>query len=170
MTCNALWDEIVNNIGVNEKAIDRPDIVVKVFNQKVKELKNEIANKCIFGKCIAFTYVIEFQKRGLPHIHMLIFLDAEDKLHNADEVDKYIWSEIPDKVNNPRLYEIVKKFMIHGPCGERNLNSPCMDEKKEKCTTNFPKLFNDSKMYNTTGYPLYRRRNDGNIIHYPGNK
>ena len=93
---------------------------------------------------------------------MLIFLDAEDKLNNADEVDKYLWSEIPDKVNNPRLYEIVKKFMIHGHCGERNLNSPCMDEKKEKCTKNFPKPFNDSTMYNTTGYPLYRRRNDAN--------
>ena len=42
MTCNALWEEIVNNIGVNEKAIDRLDIVVKVFNQKVKELKMKL--------------------------------------------------------------------------------------------------------------------------------
>ena len=107
MTCNELWEEIVNNIGVNEKVIDRR---LKLFNQKVKELNNEIVNKCIFCKCMAFTYAIKLQER-----HILIFIDAEDKLHNANEVNKNIGSEIPDNVNNPRLYKIVKNlwYMVH---------------------------------------------------------
>jgi hypothetical protein len=26
----------------------------------------------------------------------------------------------------PRLFELVKQFTIHGPCGEQNLKSPCI--------------------------------------------
>ena len=42
----------------------------------------------------------------------------------------------------PRLFSIVKQFMIHIPCGKQNMNSPCMDSKTNKCTKNFPKAFN----------------------------
>jgi hypothetical protein len=113
--------------------------------------------------------VIEFQKRGLPHVHMLIFLDKEYKLFNTDKVDTIIKAEIPDKLQYPRLYETVKKFMIHGPCGIQNKNSPCMDIEKQKCTKNFPKSFNENTTF-TSGYPLYRRRKDNKIIQFPGNK
>ena len=30
----------------------------------------------IFGRALARIYTIEFQKRGLPHMHLLIFLHA----------------------------------------------------------------------------------------------
>ena len=120
MTCNPKWNEIISNIGPNEEAINRPYTVVKVFNQKVKELKEENCKNHIFGKCIAYyTYVIEFQKRGLPHVHMLIFLDNEDKIRNIDQVDKIISPEIPDESTSPQLYKIVKQFMIHGPCDNK---------------------------------------------------
>jgi hypothetical protein len=32
-------------------------------------------------------YTIEFQKRGLPHIHILIFLAPEAHLKNAEDID-----------------------------------------------------------------------------------
>ena len=32
--------------------------------------------------------VIEFQKRGLPHAHMLIILVAEEKFKKAEDVDR----------------------------------------------------------------------------------
>ena len=77
MTCNPKWQEISQNLGDFETAIDRPDIVAKVFNQKVKILLEDVNKKGIFGKCITYTYVIEFQKRGLPHMHMLLFIDKD---------------------------------------------------------------------------------------------
>ena len=39
MTCNQNWKEISENLEHYETAIDRPDIVVKVFYQKVQEFK-----------------------------------------------------------------------------------------------------------------------------------
>jgi hypothetical protein len=169
MTCNPKWREISENIGKNEEVINRPDIVARVFHQKLKELKEEILKKRIFGKCLAYTYVIEFQKRGLPHVHMLIFLNKEDKLFNTDKIDEIVSAEIPDKLQYPQLYELVKKFMIHGPCGKQNVNSPCMDVDKVKCTKHYPKEFNENTTY-TSGYPKYRRRKDNKIITFPGKK
>lgn len=82
-------------------------------------------------------YVIEFQKRGLPHVHMLIWLDSESKCHLRANVDKYVSAEIPDPESDPAGYAAVKAFMIHGPCGVENPKSPCM--RNNKCSRHFPK-------------------------------
>ena len=36
MTCNAKWKEITENLQSYENPIDRPDLVTKVFHQKVE--------------------------------------------------------------------------------------------------------------------------------------
>ena len=59
--------------------------------------------------------------------------------------------------------------MIHWPCGKQNLNSPCMAKNVEQCTKKFPKHFIDNNIIKS-GYPLYRRRNDGRTIHFTKNK
>jgi hypothetical protein len=69
-------------------------------------------------------YVIEFQKRGLPHAHILII--RRHKLTLADDVDKFVTAEIP--TDNAALREIVKKQMIHGPCGAGKPDAPCMKD------------------------------------------
>ena len=166
MTCNTDWPEIQDNLRPNEKPCDRPDIVVKVFQGKLKELMNDIKNNHIFGTYIAWTYVIEFQKRGLPHAHILVWIHKNNKIRNGPDVDKYVSAEIPDQNIHPRLFEIVKKFMIHGPCGSINTKSSCMDEQKQQCTKNFPKAFNESTDYDTNGYPIYKRPNNGRKISY----
>jgi hypothetical protein len=53
---------------------DRPDIVAKVFKQKLDASMNDINKYHIFGVTVAHVHVIEFQKRGLPHAHILIIL------------------------------------------------------------------------------------------------
>lgn len=84
-------------------------------------------------------HVIEFQKRGLPHTHMLIWLHPKDRTKNIDEIDKLISTEIPDETTDPAGYQIVKKFMIHGSCGNDYKNSPFM--VKGKCIRHFPKRY-----------------------------
>lgn len=90
---------------------------------------------------MAGLYTIEFQKRGLPHAHILLFLHPTMKNPSADHIDKIISAEIPDLNVDPDGYNAVNKFMIHGPCGKHNSHSPCM--MQDKCTKHFPKKFND---------------------------
>lgn len=82
-------------------------------------------------------YVVEFQKRGLPHVHMLIWLDSESKRDLQNNVDKFVSAEIPDPEKDPIGYAAVQAFMIHGPCGHDFPKSPCM--KQKKCFRHFPK-------------------------------
>lgn len=82
-------------------------------------------------------YVVEFQKRGLPHVHMLIWLDTASKLNLQANVDKFVSAEIPDPEVDPVGYAAVNAFMVHGLCGKDFPKSPCM--KQYKCTRHFPK-------------------------------
>jgi hypothetical protein len=43
--------------------------------------------------CIVL-YTVEFQKRGLPHIHCLVWLDAASSEFNVSTIDKFICAEI----------------------------------------------------------------------------
>ncbi|XP_062075588.1 uncharacterized protein LOC133779672 [Humulus lupulus] len=112
-----------------------------------------------FGKIIACIYTIEFQKRGLPHAHLLLFLHSTLKNPSADHIDNIISAEIPNLNVDPDGYNAVNKFMIHGPCGKLNSNSPCM--MQDRCTKHFPKKFNDQTTIDTDGFPVYKRRNIG---------
>ena len=60
-------------------------------------LKAEILNKQIFGETAASVYVIEFQKRGFPHAHLLLILKPGHKLLNPESYDKVVCAELPDK-------------------------------------------------------------------------
>jgi len=86
-------------------------------------------------------YTVEFQKRGLPHAHILVWLNGSSKLITGKDIDRIISVELPDPKLYPRMVEAVKNYMIHGPCGAANVNSPCMDPTKKKCTKYFPKPF-----------------------------
>ena len=79
MTCNPKWPEIVDNLLPSQKPQDRPDLVARVFRQKLKKMMSLI-KKDAFGKLWAWLYSIEYQKRGLPHAHILTWLDPEEKI------------------------------------------------------------------------------------------
>ncbi|GBN78976.1 hypothetical protein AVEN_23075-1 [Araneus ventricosus] len=110
----------------------------------------------VFGKSISHVYTIEFQKRGLPHAHILIVLRADDKFSTSEHIDKFVCAEIPSSIENPRLHEIVTKCLMHGPCGIEIPEASCMEAGQ--CKKMFPREFRTETTMNVSGYPLYRRR------------
>ncbi|CAN1128780.1 hypothetical protein LINPERPRIM_LOCUS22310 [Linum perenne] len=104
----------------------------------------------------------EFQKRGLPHAHMLVFLSAEDKIHSTEQIDSIISAEIPDIKEDPWCYDLVTKFMFHGPCGALNSNAPCTIDRK--CNKHFPKAFCICTAIDVDGFPRYRRSDNGRSV------
>ncbi|XP_021953009.1 uncharacterized protein LOC110849854 [Folsomia candida] len=154
MTCNPKWPEITDNLQYGQRAEFRPDLVTRVFNLKLKELLDDISKKHILGILTAKVHVIEFQKRGLPHAHILLMVKNDGSV-DADKLNQLISAEIPDINEYPRLHAVVTKHMVHGPCGSANLNSPCTGPDG-KCTKEFPKPFQNETLVNCDGYPKYQ--------------
>nr|XP_027126011.1 uncharacterized protein LOC113742372 [Coffea arabica] len=69
-------------------------------------------------------------------------------------------AEIPDKTKYPHLYRMVKKHMMHGPCGVLNPSKVCMT-KHGCCKNSYPKEFSEQTIQTLDSYPKYRRRNNG---------
>ncbi|XP_075512261.1 uncharacterized protein LOC142547728 [Primulina tabacum] len=162
MTCNPEWKEITDNLKEGQQPQDRPDLTTRVFRAKLQDLKNQIITKSIFGVVAAFVYVVEFQKRGLPHMHMLIILRQDSKINGPENFDYYVSAELPNKDKNPNLHNFVVKYMMHGPCGDLNKKNTCMIAGR--CKSNYPRQFCQSTTQGKDDYPIYRRRNDGQIV------
>jgi hypothetical protein len=112
--------------------------------------------------CCADLYVVEFQKRGLPHIHALTWLKEQTRDVTGNTIDRFVSAEIPDIRTDPLGYAVVEEFMIHGPCGEFNQGCPCM--KDGICSKRYPKTFNEETVVDSLGFPVYRRRQDGRHV------
>ncbi|XP_052626960.1 uncharacterized protein LOC128133528 [Lactuca sativa] len=166
-TCNRKWPEIKRFLkGTSLQPEDRPDILCRLFKIKLDAFIKDLRDNQIFGKVQAYVYTIEFQKRGLPHSHICLFMHSDNKLPTVELIDPIISAEIPDRIEDPELYSLVNEFMIHGPCGAENMNCPCMVDKK--CSKNFPKQFINHSSVDQNGFPLYRRRNDGHFVEKSG--
>ncbi|XP_070026692.1 uncharacterized protein [Nicotiana sylvestris] len=166
-TCNPKWPEILRHVtsrGLNPE--DRPDILSRVFKIKLDRLIKDLRDNKVFGAVKSVIYTIEFQKRGLPHAHILLFLHEHNKYPTVGDIDQIITTEIPDETVDPHYYRAVKSFMMHGPCGSARKSSPCM--QNGRCTKHFPKRFTESTTIDEDGYPIYKRRDDGRTINKDG--
>lgn len=115
--------------------------------------------KKIFGTVTRFISVVDFQKCGLPHVHILIILEHAYKIRDVEQFDEFVCSEIPNN-ENPHLRAAVLQHMMHGPCGDANPSCPCMKKKGfEKTYKNgYPKNFSNFTTAGDDSYPVYRHR------------
>lgn len=152
-TCNPQWIEIKQHLFTGQLSTDRHDITARIFKLKLKSLMDFIVKDQIFGETRCWMFTIEWQKRGLPHAHILIWL-----IHKItpNEIDNVISAEIPHPVVDPELFQVVTNNMIHGPCGVHSMDSPCMIDRK--CSKKYPRTLIQETITGTDGYPLYRRR------------
>ena len=117
---------------------------------------DDLTNRHVLGVPIGFTYSIEFQKRGLPHAHILLIMRLPDRPRDASDIDNVISAEIPDSTTQPELHQIITTCMIHA-C------SPiCLVDGK--CSKNFPKDFCEETKLGEDSFSQYRRRNNNNKV------
>ncbi|KAA6355852.1 MAG: putative ATP-dependent DNA helicase PIF1 [Streblomastix strix] len=116
-TSNPRWDEIISIFG-DDSSANHPDIESKNFIIKLQELLDDIVKHHILGKVSCYCYRIEFQKRGLPHAHILITFQQEDKVNTTNKIDNIISAEIPSIEQDSELHNAVLKHMLHRECRE----------------------------------------------------
>ncbi len=134
-TCNP------KNLLPHQTASDRPDLVDRVFHEKLAITLRKIKDGSLFGKMVTLLHVIEFQKRGLPHAHIALRVAGGGPMH-PDDIDQFVRATIPDEHEaGGRLRRLVIEHMIHGPCGQGYPSYPCTDNEKRECTKGYPKAF-----------------------------
>jgi len=99
----------------------------------------------VFGKVVDFFWRVEYQARGAPHIHCLLWIEDAPLIgkQSNEEVKAYIDSiatcSLPDKDDSPVLHELVTKFQCH------KCNKYCTKSFKrngqfyKKCRFGFPR-------------------------------
>lgn len=156
MTANPNWREVQDELQFGETAQDRPDIVARVFHLKLKKLIEEIVDHQRLGVIISNLMVVEFQKRGLPHSHLLFIVSGSCKPKTAEDVDCLVTATIPDPVNEKKLHSLVTSHMLHGPCRK---GMSCFEDGR--CKLSFPKPFCEESALSDESFPAYKRPNDG---------
>ena len=150
MTANPRWKEVRDSLAFAQTAAQRSDVISRVFRAKLDALLNDL--KEMLGKQVVCTHVIEFQKRGLPHAHIVVILRAADRPRTGEQIDKICSAELPpeppcddvsDAANKQRrLRELVLEHMLHNDCsGENGRSCPCWDAERQCCSGKFPYAF-----------------------------
>eukprot|EP00918_Siedleckia_nematoides_P005826 GHVU01012748.1.p1 GENE.GHVU01012748.1~~GHVU01012748.1.p1 ORF type:complete len:1670 (-),score=111.61 GHVU01012748.1:639-5648(-) len=166
MTMNRNWPELKEAmikdpntqepIGVVQ---DRPDLIARVFQAKKRRLLEMVTKEGVFGTCIGFCWSQEYQKKGLPHIHLLVVLHPDDDIDESN-IDNLVRAEIPPE--GP-LRDIVLNQMVHGDCAN-DPNQPCL--VAGKCRHHFPKPFEpQSRVDSRRARVFYRRRPEAAVHH-----
>ena len=83
---------------------------------KSKQFIQDLTVHCSFGKHIAHVAVNEYQKRGLPHIHVLLFVDIPDEIfYNGSYIDQIISAEFPPSnssdIIDVEINQLVETFL-----------------------------------------------------------
>ena len=84
---------------------------------------------------------IEFQMRGSPHLHTLIWaedcpkLASETKEACIEFIDKHVQAYLPNKEDNPELHDLVNFYQKHAH------SKTCRKYKNIKCRFNFGQFF-----------------------------
>ena len=130
------WMTKAEHFRLNAVTVDQ------MFESRIESFfKDFIQSKAEpLGPVAEYVQKIEFQVRGTPHAHVLIWIkDAPRVGKNTDEevcnfVDKYINGRIPcDIPENEDIRELVQKLQTH------RHNACCRKLGKSKCRFNFPR-------------------------------
>ena len=159
MTCNPQWKEVTENLEPNESPFDCIDLLNRVFKMKLNSFVKDIFERHVLGFTVAKIVVIEFQQRGLPHAHILIIMDKNDRPITPDHFDKLFQATIPDPKKEPLLFKRVSDHHTHD-CGLKfclNDNGKCRYYFDQIEFCNYTSLYSNERV-------KWKRPNDGRYI------
>ncbi|KAI3356757.1 hypothetical protein L3Q82_003436 [Scortum barcoo] len=120
-----------------------PVTTMRMFDKRVEALFRDLILSPAepIGKVVDYFYRLEFQHRGSPHIHCLIWVEGapvfeeDSDLKVCDFVSRYITAELPDPNTKPELYKKVTEVQMHSKTHSRT----CVKYPGSNCRFGFPK-------------------------------
>ncbi|XP_024117601.2 uncharacterized protein LOC112139131 [Oryzias melastigma] len=167
LTCSAAemrWPEVIEAIKHQQGEevdfekltwIEKTDILrsnpvttMRMFDKRVEALFRDLilSPAQILGRVIDFFIRVEYQNRGSPHIHCLLWIDGAPVFGKDDDqtvcnfISKYITARLPNPTSQPDLHKTVKEVQIHS----RNHPKTCFKYPGADCRFGFPKQPSDT--------------------------
>lgn len=167
MTCNPDWPEIQSQLRPGQDYTDIPVVVVRVFKRKLALLLQTLKSMFVHvGKPVYCIHCVEFQKRGLPHSHILLKFPKD--CVDPSDIDQIVSAEIPENAADARL---VLKFMMHKhPPADKPCAKYCQRESVDgtrTCRFHYPHPLQNQTTVDTEGRVHYRRRRAGDEMVVP---
>ena len=108
-----------------------PVLVARHFQYRVEVFFKEIIIDGPLGKTKYYAIRVEFQVRGLPHVHCFLWvmnapvLNSDNKEEYVAFVDQIVHAFLRDRNENPELHELVKFYQL------QRHSKTCMKYKNE---------------------------------------
>ncbi len=136
-----ITEEEIEALSYNERCSMlnlNPVVVAKHFQHRVESFFTEVllSQSNPVGKIIYYALRIEFQMRGSPHLHALIWTSDCPKLTSDNKdayikfIDNHVQGNLPDKNTEPELHKLVKTYQKH------NHSKTCRKYKNVSCRFN----------------------------------
>ena len=157
--CEAAWHGSRCETPGDCNCQDMPEMGVKVFRAQVEQLVSDARNGC-FGPYQAHCYAIEFQKRGLPHVHMLVWTKDTRSVRDT-RIDSIIAAEASRE--SDIVFTLQMEKMLHA-CREASADGGkdgkigCIDSQTGHCSKGFAKQWAAETRFKSDGFPVYLRR------------
>ena len=171
MTANPQWIEIQSNLAPGQQWYHDPYLVNLVFLKKLQLMLDEIKQGRYFGgrRAVYIQYTIEFQKRGLPHAHILIRLEGAQP-STATDVDELVCATRAPRCQSQckrcyqcMLHQSVEKHMIHACYPDRCFKNKTLKE----CAYGFPFQPCITSFVGDDGFWILRRKSgDQQVVMY----
>ena len=126
MACNPKWPELRGVLEPTEDDCNRVDLYARSFHARNLELKREIVTEKLLGEVAAYFYAIEFQKRGLPHVHWYVIMKSSDQSLSSD--DHCMFSS--EKLSYVTPYHFMLHNYYHDVTIQQNQNISYISEMK----------------------------------------
>ena len=120
-----------------------PVVTAKHFQHRVETFFSEVllSKSNPIGKVTYYALRIEFQMRGSPHLHALIWtadcpkLTCDTKYAYVEFIDEHVQANLPSEKDEPELHELVKTYQRH------NHSKTCRKYRNIPCRFNFGQFF-----------------------------
>ncbi|XP_038132696.1 uncharacterized protein LOC119777756 isoform X2 [Cyprinodon tularosa] len=120
-----------------------PVTTMRMFDKRVEALFRDLLLSPArpLGEIEDYFYRVEFQHRGSPHIHMLLWttekvdIEVDDDITVCRFIDKYVTAQLPDPEKQPELYKKVTELQKHS----KSHTKTCFKSLNSGCRFGFPK-------------------------------
>ncbi|XP_073975183.1 uncharacterized protein [Rhodnius prolixus] len=147
----------VEKMSAGELCALDPTSVCRYYHRLIRNMFKFLINDKInpvLGFVEHYFWRVEYQERGAPHYHMLLWIRDSPGINNdsfekvADFINTYICARLPDPLESPILHSFVRKYQLH------KCNSYCQRKYRvkqkmyTKCRFGFPRKVTDELIIN----------------------